>query len=266
MALEYDDYLDEWEVGELAIELDDKEPQDVLRWGIERFGNRLAICTSFQSDGMAIIDMAWRIDPNVRVFAVDTGRMHQETYELMDRVRDHYSIPIEIYYPNARELETFVLKEGINSFYKTVPHRLRCCEIRKVNPLKNVLGNLDAWVTGLRRDQWASRSNIRKIEIDHDHGGLIKINPLADWMDDEVWEYIRAHDVPYNALYGQGYTSIGCVPCTRPIQPGEDNRAGRWWWEKNAPKECGIHCPIETGGFEHEAEALLGHEAEKWQR
>jgi phosphoadenylyl-sulfate reductase (thioredoxin) len=143
-----------------------------------------------------------------------------------------------------------------------VPQRLRCCEIRKVNPLKKVLLNLDAWVTGLRRDQWASRSNIRKVEIDHDHGGLLKVNPLADWMDEEVWEYIRAHDVPYNALYDKGYTSIGCAPCTRPTAPGEDARSGRWWWEKNAPKECGIHCPIETGGFEHEAEVLLGRHGE----
>ena len=258
MALDYDDYLDEWEVGEIALELDDKEPQEVLTWGMERFGNRLAICTSFQSDGMAILDMAWKIDPTVRVFTVDSGRMHGETYDLIDRVREHYKMEIEVYYPDAEELVPFVRQQGINPFYRSVPLRLRCCEIRKVNPLKRVLENLDAWVTGLRRDQWASRSNIRKVEIDHDHGGLIKINPLADWMDEEVWEYIRANDVPYNALYDRGYTSIGCAPCTRPINPGEDSRAGRWWWEKNAPKECGIHCPIETGGFEHEAEVLLG--------
>ena len=260
MALTYDDtdYLDEWEVGEIALELDDKEPQEVLEWGIERFGSQLAICTSFQADGMAILDMAWRIDPKVRVFTVDTGRMHPETYALMDEVRERYDLPIEIYYPDAADLERFVLREGINPFYKTVPLRLRCCEIRKVNPLKKVLVHLDAWVTGLRRDQWASRANIRKVEIDHDHGGLLKINPLADWMEEEVWEYIRDNDVPYNKLYDQGYTSIGCAPCTRPTAAGEDPRSGRWWWEKNAPKECGIHCPIETGGFEHEAEVLLG--------
>jgi thioredoxin-dependent adenylylsulfate APS reductase len=218
----------------------------------------LAICTSFQSDGMAILDMAWRIDPNVRIFTVDSGRMHQETYDLIDKVRDKYDMGIEVYYPDAAELAPFVSKHGVNSFYKSVPLRLRCCQIRKVNPLVRVLRDLDAWVTGLRRDQWASRSNIRKVEIDHDHGGLIKINPLADWMDDEVWEYIRANDVPYDALYDQGYTSIGCEPCTRPIPEGGEARSGRWWWEKNAPKECGIHCPIETGGFEHEAEILLG--------
>lgn len=252
-----DDYLDEWEAGEIALELDDKDPQEVLRWGIERFGDRLAISTSFQSDGMALLDMAWRIDPAIRVFTVDSGRMHQETFVLMDQIREKYGIALEVVYPDHRELELFSGKYGVNPFYKAVPLRLRCCEIRKVNPLKKVLENLDAWVTGLRRDQWASRSNIRKIEIDHDHGGLLKMNPLADWTEGEVWEYIRANDVPYNALYDQGYTSIGCVPCTRPIEEGAEARSGRWWWETGAPKECGIHCPIETGGLEHEIEVLL---------
>jgi phosphoadenosine phosphosulfate reductase len=259
------DYLDDYEAGEIAVELDDKEPQEVIAWALDRFRpERIAICTSFQSDGMAILDMAWRIDPNVRVFTVDTGRMPSETYELMEQVRERYGIKVEVYYPDAAELERYVYDRGINAFKQSVPLRLRCCEIRKVNPLKNVLTGLDAWFTGLRRDQWASRSNIRKIEIDYDHGGLLKVNPLADWQDEEVWEYIRANDVPYNALYDKGFTSIGCMPCTRPTKAGEDPRAGRWWWEKNAPKECGIHCPIETGGFEHEAEALLGHEAEKF--
>jgi len=257
------DFLDEFEAGEIAVELDDKDPSEVIRWTLERFGYRAAVCTSFQSDGMAILDMAWRIDPNVRVFAVDTGRMHQETYDLIERVRQHYGIEVELYYPDATELSRFVSKEGINPFYKSVPMRLRCCELRKVNPLLKVLDGLDAWITGLRRDQWASRSNIRKVEIDHDHGGITKVNPLADWGEDEVWEYIRANNVPYNALYDQGYTSIGCVPCTRPTKEGEDKRAGRWWWEKNAPKECGIHCPIETGGFEHEATSILGHHGQR---
>lgn len=259
------DYLDDYEAGEIAVELDDKEPQEVIAWALDRFrAHRIAICTSFQSDGMAILDMAWRIDPKVRVFTVDTGRMPSETYDLMEQVREKYGMQIEVYHPEAKELSEYVRLYGPNAFYKAVPMRLRCCEIRKVNPLKNVLNGLDAWFTGLRRDQWASRSNIRKIEIDYDHGGLLKVNPLADWMEEEVWDYIKANDVPYSALYDKGYTSIGCGPCTRPTQPGEDPRAGRWWWEKNAPKECGIHCPIETGGFEHEAEALLGHDAERF--
>ena len=152
-----------------------------------------------------------------------------------------------------------VTKHGNNLFYRDVNLRLLCCQVRKVLPLRRALMNFDGWVTGLRRDQWATRSNIRKIEIDHDHGGIVKIAPLADWTEDEVWDYIRANDVPYNALYDKGFPSIGCAPCTRPIKPGEDPRSGRWWWETGAPKECGMHCSIETGGFEHELAALLGN-------
>lgn len=176
---------------------------------------------------------------------------------MIEKVRYRYGLMIEVYFPDAGQVQQLVTRGGPNLFFKSVEARLTCCNVRKVEPIRQVLATLDAWVTGLRREQWASRSNIRKIEIDHDHGGLAKINPLADWAYEEVWDYIRANDVPYHPLYDQGFTSIGCAPCTRATQPGEDQRAGRWWWEKNAPKECGIHCPIETGGFEHEADALL---------
>jgi phosphoadenosine phosphosulfate reductase len=253
--------LDELEAGELAIEYDDQPPQAVLEWALREFHPHIAICTSFQADGMAILDMAWRINPAVRVFTLDTGRLPQATYEIIDTVRDHYGIDIEVSFPDTVAVEALTRQHGVNLFYKDVKLRLSCCEARKVNPLRKKLDTLDGWITGLRRDQWASRSNIRKIEIDHDHGGIVKVNPLADWAEDEVWDYIRANSVPYNRLYDEGYTSIGCAPCTRPTKAGEDPRAGRWWWEKNAPKECGIHCPIESGGFEHELEALLpnGH-------
>jgi phosphoadenosine phosphosulfate reductase len=127
--------------------------------------------------------------------------------------------------------------------------------------LTRYLGGIDAWVTGLRRDQWAGRTDIRKVEIDHDHGAIVKLNPLAEWTEDEVWDYIRENDVPVHPLYDQGYTSIGCAPCTRPVAAGEPTRAGRWWWETNAPKECGMHCAIETSGFEHELHAIVGKEA-----
>jgi thioredoxin-dependent adenylylsulfate APS reductase len=251
--------FDEWEAGELSVEYDDQEPQEVLRWALETFApERVAVCTSFQADGMAILDMAWRINPNVRVFTVDTGRLPQETHDIIDRVRAHYGIEVEVYAPDAVELESMVRRNGVNLFRQSVPQRLMCCDVRKVRPLVKVLHGLDAWVTGLRRDQWATRSNIRKIELDHDHGGLVKVNPLADWMEDEVWDYIKANDVPYHSLYDQGYKTIGCAPCTRATKPDEDARAGRWWWEVNAPKECGMHCAIETGGFEHEMEVILG--------
>jgi phosphoadenosine phosphosulfate reductase len=251
------DLLDEFEAGQLAVEMDDATPQELLAWALERWGSQVAICTSFQAEGMAILDMAWRIDPEVRLFTVDTGRLPQETYDVMETVRQRYGIDVEVYFPDARQVEAMVRRHGPNLFQRSVEARLHCCNVRKVEPIRGVLEGLDAWITGLRRDQWASRANIRKIEIDHDHGGLAKINPLADWTLEEVKEYNEAHDVPVHPLYAKGFTSIGCGPCTRATQAGEDPRAGRWWWEKNAPKECGIHCPIETGAFEHEVDALV---------
>jgi phosphoadenosine phosphosulfate reductase len=251
--------LDELEAGELAIEFDHQEPQDVLRWALERFGQRVGICTSLQAEGLAIVDMAWRINPGVRVFTIDTGRLPQETHELIEQVREKYGLTLDAYTPDSRQVEAMVQRHGVDLFYREVPLRLLCCQIRKVLPLRRVLSGFDAWVTGLRREQWATRSNIRKIELDHDHGGIVKINPLADWSKEEVWDYIRDHDVPTHPYYDRGYPSIGCGPCTRPIQPGEAPRAGRWGWEEGAPKECGMHCSIETGGFEHELEAILGN-------
>ena len=155
-------------------------------------------------------------------------------------------------------MQRLVDRHGPNLFFKSVENRLLCCNVRKVQPLTRALADLDAWVTGLRRDQWASRSDIRKIEIDHDHGAIVKLNPLAEWQEDEVWDYLRENDVPTHPLYEQGYTSIGCAPCTKPVAKGQPVRAGRWWWETDAPKECGMHCAIETGGFEHELHAILG--------
>jgi phosphoadenosine phosphosulfate reductase len=250
--------MDELEAGEAAVELDALEPQEVLAWAIERFGRRLGICSSFQAEGCTLIDMAWRIDPGVRVFTIDTGRQAEQTYQLMDRIRERYGINIEVFLPDTHAVEQMVARHGVNLFYRDVNLRLLCCQVRKVWPLRRALMNFDAWVTGLRRDQWATRSNIRKLELDHDHGGIVKFAPLADWTEEEVWNYIRANDVPYNELYDQGYKSIGCSPCTRPVPADADPRSGRWWWETGAPKECGMHCSIETGGFEHELAALLG--------
>ncbi len=250
--------FDDLEIGEIAMELDDKEPQEVIAWAIDTFGDRLAVVTALQAEGMVVLDMAYGLKPDIQVITVDTGRLPQATYEFLDRVRERYhQARWRVLFPDTREVEALVRRHGVNLFYRAVPLRLLCCQIRKVRPLVRALQELDAWFTGLRREQWASRAAIRKVELDHDHGGIVKINPLADWTKEEVWDYIHQHHVPYHPLYDRGYTSIGCDPCTRPIQPGEDDRAGRWWWEVGAPKECGIHCPIETGGFEHEAEAIL---------
>ncbi len=255
--------FDELEAGELAVEFEGEEPEALLEWAFERFGDRVAISTAFQLDGCALIEMAARIRPDVRVFSVDTGRLPQETHDLAQALRDRYpQMRLELLSPDADQLQRLVAQQGANGFRSSVDNRLVCCNVRKVQPLTRMLEGLDAWITGLRRDQWATRTNIRKIEIDHDHDAIVKLSPLAEWSEEEVWDYVRENDVPVSALYAQGYTSIGCAPCTRAIQPGEDSRAGRWWWESGAPKECGMHCAIETGGFEHELHAILGDSAD----
>ena len=231
----------------LAAAFEERGPRDLLRWAIGCYGRELAIATSFQAEGMVLLDMAWRIDPGIRVITVDSGRLHQETYDLIDQVRERYQIPIEVYSPEAAKLESFVGEHGPNPFYRSLELRVRCCEIRKVSPLTRALSGLDAWVSGQRREHLTSRRDIRVVERDRAHGrkGIVKLNPLASWSEDQVWEYLRVNDVPYNALYDRGFTSIGCAPCTRPTRPGDDPRAGRWWWEAEATKECGIHCRID---------------------
>ena len=250
--------IDELEAGELAVEFEGAEPQELLAWGFERFSPRIGLSTAFQVDGVALLDMAYELDEEIHVFSVDTGRLPAESYELIEQLRARYPrMRLELLSPKAEQVQRMVGRRGPNLFYNSVEERLLCCNVRKVQPLTRHLAGLDAWITGLRRDQWASRTDIRKIEIDHDHGAIVKLNPLAEWTEEEVWEYVRERDVPTHPLYEEGYTSIGCAPCTRAIRTGEAGRAGRWWWESNAPKECGIHCAVETGGLEHELHAIL---------
>lgn len=217
--------------------------EDLLRWAIERYGQKLVLVTSFQAEGMVLLDMAWRIDSAIRILTIDTGRLPDETYVLIDEVRERYGVSIEVVLPDTRELETFVRAEGVNAFYRDIELRRRCCAIRKVAPLKRALTGVEAWISGQRREHSTSRRAIDKVERDALHGGIVKLNPLADWTTAQVWEYLAAHDVPYNSLYDRDYTSIGCAPCTRATAPGEDPRAGRWWWEVDEAKECGIHLP-----------------------
>jgi phosphoadenosine phosphosulfate reductase len=254
--------LDELEAGELSVEFEGEEPEVLLEWALDRFSPRIGISTAFQVDGSVILDMAYRIDPSIRVFSVDTGRLPSETHDLIATLQDRYpGLNLELLRPDEEHVRRMVGLKGLDLFRESVENRLLCCNVRKVQPLNRHLDHFDAWITGLRRDQWATRTNIRKVEIDHDHGAIVKLNPLAEWTKDEVWDYVRENDVPYHPLYDRGFTSIGCAPCTRAIEPGENDRAGRWWWETNAPKECGIHCSIETGGFEHELHAILGKDA-----
>lgn len=227
--------------------LEGAAPQAVLAWAFEVFPNeRVALCTSLQQEGLVLLDMAVKINPEVQVFTIDSGRLPQATLDLVDEVRDRYHIGIEVLYPDGDEVSSMVSMHGPNLFYKSPELRLSCCEIRKVRPLNRKLANLDAWVSGLRRDQNTVRSGIRPVHLDEVHGGIVKLNPLAGWTDDQVRSYVAEHRLPQNALYSQGYTSIGCEPCTRPTEPGEDPRAGRWWWEQGA-RECGMHYQLSVG-------------------
>jgi thioredoxin-dependent adenylylsulfate APS reductase len=221
--------------------------EELLAWALERFHPRMAISAGGGVDGMVLIDMAWRLNPNVRVFTLDTGRLPPETFTLFEEVRERYGIEVELEVPDAAAISRLVTQHGPNPMYRSVDLRILCCEIRKVEPLRRKLATLDAWVAGLRREQLASRRNIAKVELDREHGDIVKLNPLADWTLHRVWDYIRTNEVPYHELFDHGYTSIGCAPCTRPVAPGEAERAGRWWWERDTNKECGIHEPPAAG-------------------
>lgn len=231
-------------VSDAASRFEHSSAEELLGWALERFHPRMAISAAGGVDGMAIIDMAWRINPEIRVFTLDTGRLPAETYKLFEDVRDRYGIDVEFEYADTAAVSDLVSREGPNLMYRALDLRLACCEIRKVEPLKRKLATLDAWVAGLRREQWRTRKSIAKVEFDRDHGGIVKLNPLADWALDQVWDYVRKNEVPYHELFDHGYTSIGCAPCTRAVIPGESERAGRWWWEQQTDKECGIHCSV----------------------
>lgn len=235
-----------------GVLLDDPESQsaqEILTWAIKNYAPRIALACSFGApEGLVLLDMMHRIEPGSRVFVLDTGRLPQETYDLIDRVRDRYDVRVEVLFPRAEDVEGMVRRDGLNLFYESVEKRQLCCRIRKVEPLERHLAGLDAWVSGLRRDQNVTRARTPKVEIDAAHGGMIKVNPIADWTRDDVLDYVKAHDVPLNRLHAQGFPSVGCAPCSRAIAPGDDPRAGRWWWENPETKECGIHVGEENQG------------------
>ena len=220
----------------------------LLQWALKNFSPRIALASSFGAEDVVLIDILTKLDPKIKIFTLDTGRLNEETYEVMDRIRKKYGVHIESYFPDKDAVEKLEKEKGFYSFRESVENRKECCAIRKVEPLGRALEGLEAWITGLRRSQGVTRLNISKIEADEApaspagrHRGLFKINALADWSQEDVWNYIKKNSVPYNQLHDQGYPSIGCEPCTRAVKPGEDIRAGRWWWENPDHKECGIH-------------------------
>lgn len=223
-------------------EMESWDAQKILTWALENLHPRLALSASFGApEGMVLLDMMHRLNPSSRVFVLDTGRLAQATHDLIDRVRERYDKEVEVLYPRSEDLQGMVRDNGVNLFYDSLEKRKLCCNIRKVEPMRRFLATLDGYVTGLRRDQNVTRTETPKLLVDEAYGGVIKLNPIADWNQDEVWQYVRKHDVPVNRLHEKGYPSVGCEPCTRAIKPGEDERAGRWWWENPDTKECGLH-------------------------
>ena len=212
----------------------------LLSYLINQKSNDLAFATSLGAEDQVITEMIASINSSARIFLLDTGRLFPETYDLIERTNSRYKIRIKIYFPNTESIENMVNKKGINLFYNSIEDRKLCCRIRKIEPLKRTLKDVEIWITGLRNEQSEGRSEVSRIEWDAVNG-LIKVNPLIDWSEKEVWDYIKEKNIPYNSLYKNAYKSIGCQPCTRAIDIDENPRAGRWWWENNGHKECGLH-------------------------
>ena len=218
----------------------DATSQEVLAWFLKEYEGRIALSSSLSIEDQALTHMIVKENPKTRIFTLDTGRLFPETYQLIDRTNLTYNIKIEVFFPDYREVQRMVREEGINLFYNSIESRHRCCAIRKLEPLKRAFQGLDAWICGLRHEQSVTRKDMRLVEWDDIHG-LIKVNPLINWSEEEVRDYIHKNHVPYNKLFDKGFPSIGCEPCTRAVKPGDDPRSGRWWWEAPDKHECGLH-------------------------
>lgn len=218
-----------------------KNPEDVLRWSIHKFGiDKVSLSSSLGASDQVLTDMLLKINPRASIFTLDTGRLHQETYDCMQETMDKYKFHYKVYQPETTALERLVADHGPNLFYHGLKKRKLCCSVRKVGPLQRALKGKKAWICGLQREQSMTRANLRVVEWDF-LNGLYKINPLIEWTEKKIWNYIKTNHVPYNRLHDQSYPSIGCSPCTRAVKPGEGVRAGRWWWESSNKKECGLH-------------------------
>ena len=228
------------QIKELQNLVENKSPEEIIKIFIEKFQDRIAFSSSLGAEDQVITDMISKINKSTKIFTLDTGRVFPETYDLIDRTSKRYKIPIQVYFPDAKQVEEMVNEKGINLFFESIENRKLCCHIRKIEPLKRAFKGLDVWICGLRRDQSITRTDVQIVEWD-EANGLIKLNPIVDWTEEEVWDYIKENRVPYNRLHDKGFPSVGCQPCTRAIEEGEDTRAGRWWWENPETKECGLH-------------------------
>lgn len=228
------------DIASLKDQIKGKSPQEIIAWFLQEFKGKIALSNSMGAEDQVLTDMICKIDPSTPIFTLDTGRIFPETYDLIDRSNQRYGIHIKVYFPKPEEVEAMVNEKGVNLFFNSIENRKQCCHIRKIGPLKRAFSGLDMWICGLRREQSVTRTEVDVLEWD-ENNGLLKLNPLVDWTEDQMWDYIKENKVPYNRLHDQGFPSIGCQPCTRAIEKGEDVRAGRWWWEDPDSKECGLH-------------------------
>jgi phosphoadenosine phosphosulfate reductase len=229
-------------MGELLnLELEQKAAavRERLAAAVGEYG-RVIYSSSLGAESIVLTDIIWSHVPAIDIFTIDTGRLPEETYELLGRLQGRYKRSLRVVYPDAKALEALVTAQGINGFYNSLEARMACCRVRKVEPFKRAIAGYGAWVTGLRHEQSATRAHARAVEWDAENG-LHKVSPILDWTEEQIWQYIRARQLPYNSLHDRQYPSIGCQPCTRAIQPGESRRAGRWWWEQPESRECGLH-------------------------
>jgi phosphoadenosine phosphosulfate reductase len=227
-------------VKKLNTHLENKTLEEVLSYFLLNYKNRTTFSSSFAAEDQVISDAILKINPHGKIFTLDTGRLHPETYDVMDATNLKYNIKIDVYFPDYTSIQNLYKTQGINGHFESIEKRKNCCFIRKIEPLQRALNNMDIWITGLRSQQSITREDVPLIQWD-DNFKIIKVNPIIKWTQEEVWNYIKDNKVPYNKLHDQGYPSIGCAPCTRAIKDGEDIRAGRWWWENPEHKECGLH-------------------------
>lgn len=228
-------------IEKLKEELTGKTAIEIISIVTGLFGSDdIVFATSLGAEDQVITHLIAESGKPIRIFILDTGRLHEETYELIEKTNARYGIKIGIYFPDQKLVEEMVSERGVNLFYKSVEDRKRCCHVRKLEPLKRALGSAKVWITGLRREQAVTRADVGPVELDS-VSGLIKVNPLYDWTTETLRDFIKVNDIPYNPLHDRGFPSIGCAPCTRAVKDGEDLRAGRWWWEMPEHRECGLH-------------------------
>ena len=223
----------------MSIEAKSAASVELLNAATREYG-KVVYSSSLGAEAMVLTDLIWTHVPGIEIFTLDTGRLHEQTRNLIERLENRYQRRIKVFQPDAAAVERWIAEHGINGFYNGLEQRQGCCHIRKVEPFRRAIAGAGAWVTGVRREQSATRSQAQPVEIDQANGGIARISPLLEWTHEDVWNYIRAQKLPYNPLHDQGFPSIGCAPCTRAVQPGEDSRSGRWWWENSDSKECGL--------------------------